>query len=322
VLAGEIYGPKQIRLVDVPEPELDPNGSGEIIFQPELTCLCGSDMLFFEQEHPEYKPRLGHSLHEMIGRVVATNGERYQVNDRVLCIPVDQNGLWERYVVDENRAIPVDPRPPEDHALMAQPLGTVILAMRRVPPVLGQRVAVIGQGPMGQLFCATLRNLGARQIIAIDKLGYRLETSLKMGATDVVNSSEADPVEAVKRLTDGEGADLVIEVVGHTEQVLNLCVDLGRVDSTILFFGVPMDVIEEIHWRKLFWNRQKVVTSVGPDFATDFPLAMQWIAEGRLDVSPLITHRYPLSDIQRAFDQYHARGDNGLKILLDFPSAQ
>jgi threonine dehydrogenase-like Zn-dependent dehydrogenase len=205
---------------------------------------------------------------------------------------------------------------------MAQPLGTVILAMQRIPPVLGQSVVVIGQGPMGQLFCATLRNLGARQIIAVDKLGYRLETSLKMGATDVVNSSEVDPVETVKSLTDGKGADLVIEVVGHTEQVLNLCIDLGCVDSRILFFGVPMDVIQEIHWRKLFWNRQNVITSVGPDFATDFPLAMQWIAEGRLDVSPLITHRYPLSELQRAFDQYHARGDNGLKILLDFPSAQ
>ena len=70
MLAGEIYGPKQIRLVDAPEPELDPGGSGQIIFQPELTCLCGSDMLFFEQKHEEYKPRLGHSLHEMIGRVV------------------------------------------------------------------------------------------------------------------------------------------------------------------------------------------------------------------------------------------------------------
>ena len=322
MLAGEIYGPKKIRLVDAPEPELDSHGSGEIIFQPELTCLCGSDMLFFEQEHAEYKPRLGHSLHEMIGRVVATNGERFQVEDRVLCVPVDQNGLWERYCVDENRAIPVDPRPPEEHALMAQPLGTVILAMHRVPAVLGQSVAVIGQGPMGQLFCATLRNLGARQIIAVDKLGFRLETSLKMGATDVVNSSEVDPVEALQGLTGGRGADLVIEVVGHTEQVLNLCVDLCCIDGTILFFGVPMDVIKEIHWRKLFWNRQNIVTSVGPDFATDFPLAMQWIAEQRLDVSPLITHRYPLSEVQRAFDQYHARSDNGLKVLLDFPSAQ
>lgn len=322
MLAGEIYGPKQIRLVDAPEPELDPGGAGQIIFQPELTCLCGSDMLFFEQEHEEYKPRLGHSLHEMIGRVVATNGERYQVNDRVLCVPDDQNGLWERYCVNENRAIPVDPRPVEEEALMAQPLGTVILAMRRVPPVLGQSVVVVGQGPMGQLFCATLRNLGARQIIAVDKLGYRLQTSLKMGATDVVDSSEVDPEEAVLSLTDGAGADLVIEVVGHTEQVLNLCVDLCRVDGTILFFGVPMNLIDRIEWRKLFWRRQNIVTSVGPDFSTDFPLAMQWIAEKRMDVSPLITHRYPLAEVQRAFDQYHARSDDGLKVLLDFPSAQ
>jgi threonine dehydrogenase-like Zn-dependent dehydrogenase len=143
-----------------------------------------------------------------------------------------------------------------------------------------------------------------------------------MGATDVVDSSEVDPEEAVMSLTDGAGADLVIEVVGHTEQVLNLCVDLCRVDGTILFFGVPMTLIDQIEWRKLFWRRQNIVTSVGPDFRTDFPLAMQWIAEKRMDVSPLITHRYPLADVQRAFDQYHARGDEGLKILLDFPSAQ
>ena len=75
MLAGEIYAPRKVRLIDVPEPALDErNGSAaEIIFQPELACLCGSDLLFFEADYPEYPPVVGHSLHEMIGTVTETS---------------------------------------------------------------------------------------------------------------------------------------------------------------------------------------------------------------------------------------------------------
>ena len=108
MLAGEIYEPRKIRLIDTEEPELDPSSPGEIIFEPELGCLCGSDLLYFEGDYIEYPPEIGHSLHEMIGRVVDTNGNRFQVGDRILCVPNRQLGLSERFRVSEQQAIPLE----------------------------------------------------------------------------------------------------------------------------------------------------------------------------------------------------------------------
>jgi threonine dehydrogenase-like Zn-dependent dehydrogenase len=324
LLAGEIYAPGKIRLIDAPEPSLEQlvegsPGGGEIIFQVELACLCGSDLLFFEGDYEEYPPLVGHSLHEMIGTVVATSGQRFRRGDRVLCVPVNQVGLFERFRVSEERAIPLLAKPSEEEALLAQPLGTVIFALRKLPNLIDWNVAVVGQGPIGQLFNATLRNLGAREVIGIDLLESRLKTSPRMGATQLVDASQEDPIEAVRRITGGRMADLVVEAVGHRDQALNLCVDLCRTNGHILFFGVPRERIDGIHWRNLFLKNLCVHTSVGPDFSKDFPLAMRWINEGRVDVSPIITHRYPLSDIQTAFDTFFQRRDGALKVFVDFP---
>ena len=171
---------------------------------------------------------------------------------------------------------------------------------------------------MGQLFNLALQQLGARQIIAVDQIGDRLEVSPLTGATETVNSSQQDPVKAVEDLTGGEGADLVVEAVGHREQVLNLCAELCRPFGNILFFGVPPQSIDNFNIYRVFWKNLSIVTSVGPDFKKDFPLAMQWIAEGRVDVSPLITHRMPWTDIQEAFDIFSQRQDGALKVFLDF----
>jgi threonine dehydrogenase-like Zn-dependent dehydrogenase len=225
----------------------------------------------------------------------------------------------ERFRVSQERAIPLDPRAPDEHALLAQPLGTVLFALRKLPNLIDWNVAVVGQGPIGQLFCAALRNLGARQIIAIDRVASRLETSPRMGATAVINAAEEDPIEAVRRVTAGDMADLVIEAVGHRDQALNLCIDLCRPQGHILFFGVPQECIDGICWRNLWMKNICVHTSVNPDFVRDFPLAMRWIAERRVDLTPIITHRFPLTQIQTAFETFRDRRDGALKVFIDFP---
>jgi threonine dehydrogenase-like Zn-dependent dehydrogenase len=329
LLAGEIHAPGRIRLVEVDEPRLaapsSPSGAagdtaeGEILFQPELACLCGSDLPFFERALPEFQPVLGHSLHEMIGTVAATSGNRFRPGDRVLCVPVNQVGLFQRFRVSQRRAIPLDPRPAPEHALMAQPLGTVLYALRKLPNLIGARVAVVGQGPMGQLFNAALRNLGARQIIGIDRIAARLEVSRPMGATHVVDASCHDPRQQVEQLTGGARADVVVEAVGHSAETLNLAIDLCRKFGHLLVFGVPNRLLDGLELMRLFRQNLTVLTSVEPDFDLDFPLAMQWIAEERIDVSPILTHRFPLAQIQQAFEQFHQRRDGALKVLIDFP---
>jgi threonine dehydrogenase-like Zn-dependent dehydrogenase len=252
----------------------------------------------------------------MIGTVTATNGQRWRIGDRVLAVPVAQQGLAERFLLDENRAIPVATNIPEDQALMAQPLGTAIFALKKLSNLLDLDVAVVGQGPMGQLMNATLRNMGARQIIGIDLLEERLKVSHKMGATAIVCNSQEDPVSAVKRILNGNLPDIVIECVGHAEQQLNLCIDLCRHEGELLCFGVPPQFINGLRWRDLFFKNVTVHTSVGPDFRRDFPLAMQWIAEGRIDV----THRFPLSRLQEAFELFRDRRDGAIKVIVEFPS--
>ncbi len=300
------------------------NGDAQIIFQPELACLCGSDLPFFDSddEIAPYPQQIGHSLHEMIGTVVDTSGQRFRPGDRVLAVPVFQRGFFERFALSEGRAIPLDTRQPVEHALLSQPLGTVLYALKKLPNVLDQDVAVVGQGPIGQMFVACLRNLGAREIIAIDRLPSRLEMSPRMGATRVICNADADAVKTVEQITAGAMADIVIEAVGHADQSLNLCIDLCRHGGRLLYFGVPPERIESVSWRQALYKNLTIHTSVNPDFERDFPLAMRWISEGRIDLTPLLTHRFPVDEIQTAFEVFRDRVDGALKVLLDFPSSQ
>ena len=204
---------------------------------------------------------------------------------------------------------------------MAQPLGTVICALKKLPGVLDQNVVVVGQGPIGQLYNASLRNLGARQVIGIDPLNERLRQSASLGATSTICSRETDPIEAVADLTGGRMADIVVEAVGHRDQALNLCIDLCRKYGKILYFGVPPETIDGIRWRDMLVKNLSVHTSIHPDFDRDFPLAMQWIGEGRVDLTNLITHRYAVAEIQKAFETFGQRVDGALKVLVDFPAA-
>ncbi|QDT89574.1 zinc-dependent alcohol dehydrogenase [Gimesia algae] len=324
MLASHLVAPGKIELIEIPEPVLSPvtraeAGHGEIIFQPETTCLCGSDLPYFTGSD-EWEIEIGHSLHEMIGTVTATNGRRWKAGDRVLAVPVMQQGLQERFILDEARTIPIATNIPEEHALMAQPLGTALFALKKLPNLLDKTIAVVGQGPMGQLMNAALSNLGAREIIGIDLLESRLQISPSMGATATICNQHTDPISAVREILKGELPDIVIEAVGHADQQLNLCIELCRQAGSILVFGVPPETIDQVRLRDLVFKNITIYSSMNPDFNRDFPLAMQWLAENRIDVTPIITHRFPLADIQQAFELFRDRRDGVIKVIVEFPA--
>ena len=323
MLTSELYAPGKIRLINVPEPVLAPTPpdgvSGQIIFQPETTCLCGSDLPYFNG-WDEWPIEQGHSLHEMIGTITATNGKKWRVGDRVLAVPLMQQGLSERFILDENRAINIATNLPEEQVLMAQPLGTAIYALKKLPNILDMDVVVVGQGPMGQLMNASLSNMGARHVIGIDLLESRLKVSPKMGATETICNANRDPVAAVKEILGGNLPDIVIECVGHRDQQFNLCIDLCKHSGRLLCFGVPPQIIDGLRWRDLFFKNVTVHTSVNPDFRRDFPLAMRWLQEGRIDVSPIVTHTYTLDRLQEAFELFRDRRDGAIKVIVNFPS--
>jgi threonine dehydrogenase-like Zn-dependent dehydrogenase len=173
---------------------------------------------------------------------------------------------------------------------------------------------------MGQLMNASLRNMGARHVIGIDLLESRLKTSPKMGATATVCNAKNDPVAAVKAILNGNLADIVIECVGHADQQFDQCISLCKHSGRILVFGVPPKSIDSQNWRDLFFKSITVHTSVNPDFRRDFPLAMQWIREGRINVAPIITHTFPLARLQEAFELFRDRRDGAIKVIVNFPA--
>lgn len=324
MIAGQFTKRRTIELVQTDEPSLDSGSQGQIIFQPEMTCLCGSDLPFFDGDFEghdvPYPQPIGMSLHEMVGTVVATNGDQWNVGARVLAVPKGQKGLFERYVLSEDRAVALDDRLADEIALLAQPFGTVVWALKKLPNMIGKDAVVLGLGPIGQMFVAGLRNMGARRIIGVDPVAERTKLATAMGATDVVNAVGGEAEEAIRSVLGGELPEISIEAVGHRAQAFNDAVTLTREFGTILYFGVPPTPTDGIHLKEAMLKNLTVRTSLHPDFEHTFPLAMQWLAEARVDLSPLLTHRLPLADIQRAFDIFRDRREGAVKVLVEFPS--
>ncbi|MCA9049932.1 MAG: zinc-binding dehydrogenase [Planctomycetaceae bacterium] len=326
MLAGQFVSCRDVRLIEVEEPVLPASDEqpGMMIFQPEMTCLCGSDLPFFDGDFEghtvEYPQPPGMSLHEMVGTVVATNGSRWAPGTRVLAVPVGQRGLYERYLLSEQRAVALDDRLTDELALLAQPFGTVVWALKKLPNMIDRDAVVLGLGPIGQMFVAGLRNLGARRIIGIDPVPERTRLAMQMGATDVITEYGRSAVTQVREILHGRLSDVVVEAVGHKVQAFNDAVLLTRDHGDILYFGVPPIPTSGLQLKDAMLKNITIRTSLHPDFERTFPLAMQWLAERRLDLSPLLTHRFPLTEIQQAFDLFRDRQDGAIKVLVEFPA--
>lgn len=321
MLAGQITAPRCLEMIEVAVPE---PGPGQIVVQVEAGAICGSDLPYFlyEREHPALKgmelplPPL-FSLHELVGRVAKTRSARYQEGDRVLALPYVQQGLGAYFLSEEAMAVPV-PDGPADRLVLSQPLGTIVHACLKLPNVLGWTAVVVGQGPIGQLFTALLRTMGVVNLIAVDLLPERLEVSRKMGATHTVQAqtgSDAGVVAAIQELTGGRGADLVVEAVGHQES-LNTAAALIRRNGILLSFGVPHHAHYDVAFRDFFVKEGRLVNSLGPDIQHDFPIAVELIAGGTIDVGPIVTHHYPLEHAQDGFSLFADRRDGAIKVIL------
>jgi threonine dehydrogenase-like Zn-dependent dehydrogenase len=114
-------------------------------------------------------------------------------------------------------------------------------------------------------------------------------------------------------------ADIVIEAVGHADQAINLAISTVKRFGRLLYFGVPPESVG-VAMRDALVRNVTIHTTVNPDFDRDFPLAMRWLAEGRIDLGPLVTHTFPLREIQTAFETFRDRKDGAQKVVIEFPA--
>jgi len=317
--AAQITARGRIELVDVASPQ--PLAKDEVVVTAQTGCLCGSDIPFFSEAQPRYPLPLGLSLHEIIGRVTASESRAFRVGDRVLAMPPGLLGCAEQLRLSDDRLVAIDESLTNDAAVLSQPTATVLSALSSVPNIIGATVAVVGQGPMGLLFDACLSQLGAARIVGIDVREPRAQRSCEFGATDVCITVEPDGGDAIARvaeITQGAMADLVVEAVGHEEQQFNLAASLARTKGRVLFFGIPPERIDGVALEAVVRKSLVIHTCVPDDLRPFVKLAQRAIKQGRLDPSRLITHRFPFANIQQAFETYRDRRDGALKVLIDF----
>ncbi|MGV9283798.1 S-(hydroxymethyl)mycothiol dehydrogenase [Streptomyces sp. NPDC003730] len=172
----------------------------------------------------------------------------------------------------------------------------------------GDTVAVIGCGGVGDAAIAGAHLAGASKVIAVDIDARKLETARGMGATHTVNSRETDPVEAIRELTGGFGADVVIEAVGRPETYRQAFYarDLA---GTVVLVGVPTPEMKlELPLLDVFGRGGSLKSSWYGDClpSRDFPMLIDLHLQGRLDLGRFVTETIRLDEVEQAFDRMHA----------------
>lgn len=303
----------------VPQPQ-----PGHALIKTHRLSLCGSDIAWLHHLPESHYPCApGTTGHELIGYVEAigetNDSPPFKVGDLTLTIVPDHQAMADYYVAPFRNVLPLPNDVNPEHLLQAQQLGTVIYACKALPNLIGKDVVIIGQGSAGQWFNTMCSRLGARRIIAVDLQAHRLALSPRYGATQTIHNKVDDPVEAVKAILAGELADVVIEAAGEIETA-NLAIELVKPHGFFLQFGVPRNPVFPLNYRTLFMKcitLQCIVhASVEPTHDSTRQ-ALKMIADGAVDVAPLITHRFPFANVMDAYDLQNTLDEGAVKIIIE-----
>jgi threonine dehydrogenase-like Zn-dependent dehydrogenase len=313
--AAVIAGPSTLRLdrIDVPEPS-----AGEVRIRLEGCGVCGSNLPVWEgRPWFEYPLAPGAPGHEGWG-VVDAVGEGVPpglVGRRVAAL--SQAAFAEVDVADAGAVVPL-PRSLDGQPFPGEPLGCAMNVFRRTGIVAGETVAVVGVGFLGALLVQLAVSAGAR-VIAITRRRSALEVAGALGAHELILMDDHWRIlDEVKSLTGGEGCHCVIEAVG-LQWPLDLAAELTRVRGRLVVAGYHQDGPRQVNMQSWNWRGIDVINAHERDpaiYRQGIEEAVDAVAGGRLDPSPLYTHTFPLDELDAALTMMQERPDGFMKALI------
>ncbi len=333
------YGPYDLRVEERPKPKAGP---GDVIVKVIISTICGSELHMLRGLLPVEKGLiLGH---EPVGIVdeIGEGVEGFEMGDRVAvsCITrcgecyycqrglyfncekggfqmgFHMNGSHAQYMRVPYAQLALYKIPnelkTEEVIFVTDALSTGYKGaeMGRIEP--GDTVVIFGSGPIGicALVCAKLWT--PESVILVDLLSERLEFAKKMGADVVINPNEHDPIEVVKEMTHGRGADVAIEAVGIPQTFTWTCESV-RNGGHISVLGV-FDKPTEIPIQKLINMSPEI--RIGSLTTANIPQLIDLISKRKIDLSGLLTHTFPLDQAVEAFDVFDKRRGGAMKVGL------
>ncbi|MQY36599.1 alcohol dehydrogenase [Streptomyces sp. RB17] len=337
------HGPGQASWQDVPDPAVEE--PTDAIVKVGAVTICGTDLHILKGDVPEV--RSGTVLgHEAVGEIVEAGSDVRTVRpgDRVLMSCITScgrcrfcrdgsygqcrggggwilghliDGTQAEYVRVPYADLSVHPLPgalpDEDAVLLADIFPTsyeVGVLNGHVRP--GDTVVIVGAGPIGLAAVATARLFAPERIISVDMVAARLETARRLGA-DAVADVREEPGQLVADLTDGLGADVVMEAVGVPES-FELCTRMVRPGGHVANIGVHGKPAT-LHLEDLWIKNVTITTGLVDTCST--PTLLRMAAAGRLPTGHLVTHTFPLDHMEEAYDVFSRAAETGaLKIVL------
>jgi threonine dehydrogenase-like Zn-dependent dehydrogenase len=344
-------GINDLQIQEVPKPQPK---AGEAVIRITATTICGTDVHIVKGEYA-VQPGLilGHEPVGVIDQLGEGLEQEYMVGQRVIVgaiTPCGQcfyclngthsqcggalggwrfgntiNGAWAEFLLvphaRANLALIPDGLTDEQVLMLPDIASTGLSGAESGNIRIGDTVAVFAQGPIG--LCATLgaRLRGAGLVIGVDPMSERREMARRFGASLTLNPTECDIVAELKRLTDGRGVDVAIEALGRQEtfEAALRSIRPGGVLSSLGVYSGKLVAPYEAVYAGL--GDQRIVTTLCPGGKERMRRLMAMVESDRIDLTPLVTHRFALDDLPEAYDLFsHQRGQI-MKVAI-YPHAQ
>lgn len=338
--------PGKIELVkkSIPKP-----GPTDALIRITTTTICGTDVHILKGEYPV---RSGLTIgHEPVGIIeqLGSAVQGYQVGQRVIAgaiTPCGQchsclggthsqcggkpmggwmfgntiDGAQAEFLLVPNAMANLSPVPDhlsDEEVLMCPDIMSTGFSGAESGKVkIGDTVAIFAQGPIGLCATAGSRLSGASLIIAVDSSASRLKMAKQVGADITINFKETDPIQKIMEITQGRGVDVAIEALG-TEGTFQSCMKILKPGGTLSSLGVySNDIHVPVGAFQAGLGDHKVITTLCPGGKERMRRLMDVISTKRVDLKPMVTHRFKLNQILEAYDLFSHQRDGVLKVAI------
>ena len=331
------YGGKDIRVEEVLEPDLGPN---DVLVRVKAVGICGSDLHAYEGISKRRVPPLVMG-HEIAGEIaeIGRDVKGFQREDKVIVQPVLRCGECEQcksgnenicrnmrlmglhvpggfaeYVgVPANNCYGMPSPLTFEKACLTEPLSVAVHVANNLPTRVSDTILIVGAGIVGSMITQVARLRTSGRIIVTDILDSRLDLAKKLGADIAINPREKDVAEEILKMTDGNGVDVSIEVVGIQATIQQALASVKK-GGTVIAVGL-LEKNMEIDMMKVVSSELRLHGSYTyNDY--DFRSGISLMAKDRVNLQPYLTDIFPLEDALKGFEEMATNKENVLKAIL------
>lgn len=335
--------PKEIIFREVPTPVPADN---EVLVKIMRIGVCGSDIHVYHGKHPftKYPITQGHEVSGRIEKLGATVtglqvGQKVTIEPQVFCgkcypcthgkynlceelkvMGFQTTGTASEYfAVDASKVTPIPQTMTYNEGAMIEPLAVTVHAVKQYGSVEGQKVAILGAGPIGILLAQSAKAMGAAQVLITDVSDYRLELAKSCGADFAINTRERDFGEALVECFGPDKADVIYDCAGNNITI-NQAIRCARKGSVIILVAVFADMgqadLAVLNDHELDLNTTMMYRH------EDYVDAIRLVSEGKIHLKPLMSKHFAFQDYLEAYRYIDANGEKTMKVLIDVDGSE